>query len=101
MKKFNTLQDFESELKKSICWEDYFKIGKYTYKIYEYGGGSMFHMDFDYVYFYNKKTDTLIYIKYDCPSYAYKNKVKIQTKKYKFISLEVIGKPYLWREDTI
>jgi len=101
VKKFKTFAEFEREVKKSLCWEDYFKIGKYIYKIYEYGGGSLFNMNYDYVYFYNKTTKTMIFIEYDCPSYQYKNKVKIQTKQYKFISLEVLENPYLWRDDTI
>ena len=101
IKEFKTLQDFETELKISLCWEDVFKIGNFTYKLYEYGGGSLFNMDYDFVYFYNKQTKTMIYIKYDCPSYAYKNNVKIMTKQYKFIDLEVLENPYLWREDTL
>ncbi len=101
IKQFKDLEDFKAKVKTSLCWEDYFKIGKYLYKIYEYGVGSMFNMDYDYVYFYCKELDNLIFIKYDCPCYAYKNKVKIQTKQYKFIDLETERKPYLWREDTI
>ena len=34
IKKFKTLQEFKEKVKKSLCWEDYFKIGKYTYKIF-------------------------------------------------------------------
>lgn len=101
IKKFKTIQEFKRELHKGLCWEDYFKIGKYTYKIFEYGGGSLFNMDYDYVYFYCKKLDNMIFIKYDCPSYQYKNKVRILVKPYKFISMETERKPYLWRDDTI
>ena len=101
MKQFKDIKTFENKLNKSLCWEDYFKIGNLTYKIYEYGGGSMMHLDYDYVYFYNKYTKSMIYIKYDCPSYTYKEGVKVMTKQYRFISLEVLENPYLWRTDTL
>lgn len=101
LKRFKTITDFKNKLKKSICWEDYFKIGNLTYKIYEYGGGSMFNMSFDYVYFYNKHSKQMIYIKYDCPTSNWKNGEKVLLKPYKFIDLEVIKNPILWRTDTL
>ena len=101
MKSFKDYQTFVKKVEKSICWEDYFLMDGKTYKIYEYGGGSMMHMDFDYVYFYNKKSKTMIYIKYDCPSYKYVEGVKIVTKEYRFISIEVMEDPFLWRTDTL
>ena len=101
IKIFKDMKDFKTKVKTSLCWEDYFRIGRCLYKIFEYGGGSMFNMDYDYVYFYCKELDNMIYIKYDCPSYTYKNKVEILVKPYMFIDLETERKPYLWREDTI
>jgi len=99
--KFKDLNDFKNKLKKSICWEDYFKIKNLTYKMYEYGGGSMFNMDYDYVYFYNKYSKKMIYIKYDCPSYKVKKGKYVMIKPYRFISLEVMRNPFLWRTDTL
>jgi hypothetical protein len=101
IKKFKTIEDFKKNLKKGICWEDYFKIGNLTFKIYEYGGGSLFNMSYDYVYFYNKHTKKMIYIKYDCPSYKWESGNKVLTKPYKFIDLEVFKNPILWRTDTL
>lgn len=101
MKNFKDLKTFENKLKTELCFNDYMKIGGKLFKIFEYGGGDMFHMDFDYVYFYNKKSKTMLYIKYICPSYCWKNGVKILTKPYKFISFETEENPYLWREDTL
>ena len=97
MKTFKDIKIFEEKLKKSLCWEDFIKVGGKVFKIYEYGGGSLFKMDHDYVYFLNRKTKTLIYIKYICPSYRWENHIKKQIHHYKFISLEVIEDAYLWR----
>jgi len=97
IKLFKTIQEFKNKLKIGLCWEDYFKIGNLTYKIFEYG-----EMDnSDYVYFYNKYSKTMLLIKYDCPASRYENGVKIITKEYKFISLEIIKNPDLWRTDTL
>lgn len=97
IKTFKDIKTFEEKVKESICWEDYFKIGNKLYSIYEYGGGSLFKMDYDFVYFLNRRTKTLIYIKYICPSYRWENSIKKQIKEYKFISFEVIENAYLWR----
>jgi len=101
MKTFTSLKAFEKRLQKGIVWEDYFKLDGRTWNIYEYGGGAMFHMDYDYVYFLNKNRKTnqndVIYIRYDCPSYQYKDGVKVETKKYRFIDLELIENASLWR----
>jgi len=97
LKKFRDLRHFKQELKKSLCWEDYFKIGNLTYKIFEYGDLE----NCEYVYFYNKFSKTMLYIKYDCPGSKYERGKKVITKTYKFINLEVIKNPYLWRTDTL
>lgn len=101
MKSFKDYQTFVKKLEKDICWEDYFKIEGKTYKMFEYGGGSIMGLDYDYVYFYNKKSKTMIYIKYDCPSYQYKKGKRVKIKDYKFKSIEIIHEPYLWRGDTL
>jgi len=89
MKTFRSLEVFEKKVKDNIVWEDYFKVKGRVFRIYEYGGGSMMKMDYDYVYFLNKKTNDLIYIKYIIP---------LSVKDtYRFISLEYIENAYLWR----
>ena len=100
-KTFKDLASFEKRNSQSIAWDDYFKMGGRMFKIYEYGGGSMFHMDHDYVYFVNKKTRDAIYVKYHCPSYQYRDGVKVQTKEYRLISCEYIPSMELWRTDTL
>ncbi len=97
MKSFKNIEIFEKKLKDSLCWEDYFKIDGKTFKIYEYGELG----DCDYVYFYNKKSKTMLYIKYDCPSSNWVDGKKVITKQYRFISLEVTENPHLWRTDTL
>lgn len=93
MKTFKDIKTFEKKLNKSLCWEDYFKVGGKVFNIYEYGDLP----DSEYVYFLNKRTRTLIYIKYDCPASKYVNGVKVITKKWRFISLEVYENAMLWR----
>jgi hypothetical protein len=97
MKTFKDIKQFKEKLIKGLCWEDYFKIGNLTYKIYEYGDLE----NCNYVYFYNKYSKTMLFIKYDCPASRYENGIKIITKEYRFISLEVLKNPYLWRTDTL
>ena len=97
MKTFKDVKTFEKKLKDSLCWEDYFKIDGKTFKIYEYGSLD----NYDYVYFYNKKSKTMLCINYDCPASNFQDGVKVITKEYKFISLEVLEDPYLWRTDTL
>lgn len=101
MKTFKDIKTFEKKLEKSLCWEDYIKIGGKVFKIFEYGGGSLMRLDYDYVYFYNKRSKIMIYVKYDCPSYKWENGVKVKTKDYRFIGMEIIEEPYLWRTDTL
>ena len=97
MKSFKDIKTFEKKIKNSLCWEDYFKIDGKTFKIFEYGDLT----ECNYVYFYNKSSKTMIYIKYDCPASKYEKGIKIIIKEYKFISLEVLENLYLWREDTL
>ena len=97
MKTFKDLKTFEQKLIKSLCWEDYFKIDGKTFKIYEYGDLP----NCNYVYFYNKHSKTMLYIKYDCPSTNWIDGVKTITKTYRFLSLEVVENPDLWRTDTL
>lgn len=99
MKTFKTIDIFENKLKKSLCWEDYFKISNHLYKIFEYGD----YEKNQYVYFYNKKTQMMIKINYICPSFEYINGIRTQIKEYKFLSLEFENYPkeYLWRTDTL
>lgn len=97
MRTFKDIETFKNKLKNSLCWEDSIKIGGKVFNMYEYGGGSLFNMDYDYVYFLNRRTNTLIFIKYICPSYRWENKQRKQIKEYSFISLEIIENAYLWR----
>jgi len=97
MKTFKDIETFGKKLKKSLCWEDYFKIGGKIFKIYEYGDLP----NCNYVYFYNKKSKVMLYIKYICPSSKFENGIKIITNTYKFIELEIIENPSLWRTDTL
>jgi len=101
MKTFKDFKALEKRLKKSLCWEDYIYIEGKIFKIYEYGGGGLMHMDYDYIYFYNKKSKIMVYIKYQCPSYKLENGIKIKVKDYEFINMEIIENPFLWREDTL
>ena|SRR3990167_4285345 len=101
MKTFKDLKTFENAVKLSTAWEDYFKVDGKTYKLYEYGGGSMMNMDYDYAYFLNKKTHDTIYIKYNLPSVNYVKGEKIVTGTYRLISLEFIPSMEVWRTDTI
>ena len=99
MKQFKDIKTFENKLNKSLCWEDYFKIGGKLFKIFEYGDTQ----NHQYVYFYNKRSEMMIKINYICPSSNYENGIKIQKNQYKFISLEYENYPkeYLWRTDTL
>ncbi len=97
MRTFKDIKTFEEKLKLSLCWEDYFRIGNLKYKLFEYGDLP----DSEYVYFYNKSSKTMLYIKYDCPASKFEKGKRIVTKTYKFISLEVINNPHLWRTDTL
>lgn len=97
MKTFKNLQAFKKRIQNGTDWDDYFKLGGKMWNIYEYGGGSMFHMDYDYVYFLNKRSGDMIYVKYDCPSVQYIDNKKVEVRKYKFISLELQAGNSLWR----
>lgn len=101
MKTYKSIEKFINNQKNEITWEDYMRIGGKVYKLYEYGGGSMFNMPYDYVYFVNKKTHNAIYIEYHCPVGTYKNGTHIITKPYKFIDAEFIPNMDLWRTDTL
>lgn len=78
------MEVFEKKLQEGIAWADYFMLGGHLYKIYEYGGGDIMKMDYEYVYFLNKRTGNLIYIKY-------------LLNPYRFISVELQENAYLWR----
>ena len=93
MKTFKDLKAFEKRIIKTTDWDDYFQLGGKMWHIYEYGGGSMMHMDYDYVYFRRAHSNDLIYVKYHCPSIQ-AGEVK---QKYQFISLELIPDAWLWR----
>ena len=99
MKTFKDIKTFENKVKKSLCLEDYFKVDKKIFKIFEYGD----YENIQYVYFYNKRTNMMIKIDYICPSFEYKNGIKIQINKYKFIDMFFENYPieYLWRTDTL
>lgn len=101
MKTYKNIDSFIKKQQKSINWEDEMKIGGKIFRIYEYGGGSLFNMDCDYVYFLNKRTRDAIYIKYICPSYQYIDGEKKQIKEYKFIDWEYQENIDLWRADTL
>lgn len=97
MKTFKNFEAFEKRVQKAICWDDYFQLDGKMWNIYEYGGGSMMHLDYDYVYFLNKKSGNMIYVKYHCPSYSYINGEKNNIKNYQFISVELIENATKWR----
>lgn len=93
-------KDINAFLKKcenGTNWNDEMKIDGKIYRIYEYGGGSLMKLDHDYVYFYNKRNRTMIYIKYHLPSVNYVNGEKIVSGYYQFISGEVIENAEEWR----
>ena len=118
MTTFKDLKAFERRVSKTIAWDDYFTVDGRMYKLYEYGGGSMFHMDHQYAYFTNKRTHDTIYIKYHLPQTNWKKKNipldngelvtdmndthrKIEKGHYQLISVEFIPKMELWRTDTL
>ena len=101
MKTYKTVDKFIDSQKESINWEDEMIIGGKMFRMYEYGGGAMFHMDYDYIYFVNKKTHNAIYIKYNCPASQYIDGKRVITKKYSFIDAEFIENMDLWRDDTL
>lgn len=97
MKTYKDLKAFEKRVAKITDWDDYFKMGGKMYNIYEYGGGAMMRMDYDYVYFLNKRTHDMIYVKYHLPSIQYVNGEKQVTGKYSLISVEYLENQELWR----
>lgn len=101
MKMYKNIDVFIDKQKESINWEDEMVIGGKIYRIYEYGGGSMFHLDYDYAYFVNKRTHNAIYIKYHCPASQHVNGEKVITRKYQFLDAEYIEDMDLWRTDTL
>lgn len=84
MKTYKDFKAFERRITKSCDWDDYFRVDGKLYRIYEYGGGNMMKLDYCYVYFLNRRTKTLLYVKYDL-------------NPYKFKSFEVIEDAILWR----
>ena len=88
MKYFKDFNAFVKRNTNKIDWDDYFSLGGRLYQIYEYGGGSLMKMNYNYVYFINKRTNDAIYVKYDCPS---------EKTKYNFIDAELIPNMGLWR----
>lgn len=97
MKTFKDLKTFARSLIQGMTWEDTMKIGGRVYQIYEYGPGPGENMGYDYIYFLNKRTNDLIYIKYDCPASNYIDGKRVQTKEYKFHELELQQDAFLWR----
>lgn len=104
-KTFKSVSAFIEAQKHEINWDDYMKIGGKVYKLYEYGGGSMFHMSHDYAYWVNKKTHDAIKIEYNCPATQWIKKgnkrEKVVTQVYRFIDAEYIPSMELWRTDTL
>lgn len=101
MKTFRDLKAFERRIQNAPAWDDYFTVKGKMFKLYEYGGGSMFHMSYDYAYFVNKRTRDAIYVKYDCPAYQYVNGERVDTKSYRLHEVEYIPDMGLWRTDTL
>lgn len=97
IKHFKDIKAFEKRIQLAPEWHDYFMLGGRLYEIYEYGGGSLFHMDYDYVYFRNKRTGDMVYVKYDCPGYQYINGEQVQTKKYSLHEVELQESVEPWR----
>lgn len=88
---------FIKKIQHGTNWNDEMKINNKIYRIYEYGGGSLMRMDYDYVYFYNKRSHTMIYLKYNLPSTQYINGEKVVKGYYKLISSEIIKNATEWR----
>lgn len=97
MKTFKNIKALEKRLQNGIAWEDYFLLDGRIFNIYEYGGGSIMGLDYDYIYFLNKRSGDMVFIKYHCPSYKYVNSEKVKVKDYRFISLEYIPHATQWR----
>lgn len=97
MKSFKDFNAFKKRIKRSTAWEDYFRMGGKMFHIYEYGGGSMMQMDYDYVYFLNKRTNDMIYVKYNLPNIQYIDGKKQVIGEYRFISAEYLENQSLWR----
>ncbi len=89
MKSFKSINYLEKRLKKGICWGDWIKVAGKIYKMVEYGDG----MDDNYMMFQNKSSTDIIEIRYQVPCFS----KGIQTKFYKFFSLETYKMGYLYR----
>jgi hypothetical protein len=101
MKTFKDFEAFRVRNAEKIAWDDYFTVGGRLFKLYEYGGGSLFNMPHDYAYFVNKRTRDAIKVEYDCPSFQYRDGVRVQTKEYRLIGIDYIPAMDLWRTDTL
>lgn len=91
MKTYKSLEHFKKRaikrngLEEINLWDDWgIKVGGKIYALISYGGGSLYHMDYDFIEFRNKRTGGTIFIKYDCPSYAGGKLIK----PFRFISAE-------------
>lgn len=101
MKTYKDIDAFKKRVQKTTDWDEYFMLGGRMYKIYEYGGGSVFGMAHDYVYFLNKRTRDAIKVEYDLPSVQYVDGKRVEKGEYRFIDLEFIPNMSLWRTDTL
>ena len=83
MRTFKNLQALEKRLERGIAWDDYFTLAGKLWEIYEYGPGPGIGGPC-YVYFLNKRSGSLIHIRYNLNPYS-------------FIDVEMLENAYLWR----
>lgn len=88
MRHYKDIKALEKRLEGGPNWEDDFKIGGRVYTMYEYGPGPGVSVGYDYIYFLNKRSGEMVYIRYDCPSYQYVDGQRVQTKAYRLHFVE-------------
>lgn len=89
MKTFKDLGAFEARLRKGVCWGDWIKVAGREYKMVEYGD----LQSGNYMLFQNKPTTDIIRIEYQVPCFS----KGVQTKWYKFFSIEAYTNGELYR----
>ena len=93
---FKDIKAFERRITNAPAWNDFFILGGHLYNIYEYGPGPGVS-GVDYCYWLNKRTGTAVHVEYDCPSYSYKDGIKVDGKRYRLHSVELIPDFIGWR----
>ena len=93
MKTYKTLKHFEKRLRKGIDWGDWIRVKGREYKMVEYGDSETGN----YMMFQNKRTTVVIQVNYQVPCSRWIDGVNVQTKDYKFHSIENYHLGYLYR----